>query len=165
MTRPNTDLTLWKDMSRSPPHGPAANNGRNDHRNDGDWDRGSRQYDRGYTHRDRSSPSPRRGRGWYRDRDREDYQSPSYDSRSRSRSSREERPRRYAAPPNKEIMMEGLAIDMTEEDVRSSLPTLPQPFQSLVQPFRHVLGDIMLRPMDGFNRSNSSSSSIIRSRD
>lgn len=24
--------------------------------------------------------------------------------------------------------MEGLAADMTEEDVRSSLPTLPQPF-------------------------------------
>ncbi len=123
----NTDLNSWKDISRSPPRGPAAKVGRNG--NQHDWDRTrERQYDRGYGNRPRSSPSPRRGRGSYRDRDREGYKSSSYSrSRSRSRSSHGERPRRIAAPPNKEIMMEGLATDMTEEDVRSSLPFLPQP--------------------------------------
>lgn len=123
----NTDLHSWKDISRSPPRGPATKVGRNG--NHHGWDRSrDRQYDRGYGNRPRSSPSPRRGRGSYRDRDREGYKSSSYSrSRSRSRSSHEERPQRIAAPPNKEIMMEGLATDMTEEDVRSFLPFLPQP--------------------------------------
>ncbi|KAF2674884.1 hypothetical protein BT63DRAFT_381570 [Microthyrium microscopicum] len=60
----------------------------------------------------------------YRDRDREDYRSPRHDSRSRSRSpSRRERARSpwYGGPPNREVIMEGLPMDITENDIRSEL--------------------------------------------
>ena len=124
----DTDLSAWKAISRSPPRAPAVRDTTyNYNTHERDWE-ASRQYDRSYAPRPRSSPSPRRGRGPYRDRDREGYRSSSYSpSRSRSRGSREERPRRYIAPPNKEIMMEGLSADMSEEDVRSSLPFLSHP--------------------------------------
>jgi hypothetical protein len=133
----NTNLTPRKDLSRAFHQGPPSYRSY-DNRYDRDWDRGQdRQYDRGSGSRRGSSPSPRRGRRTYRDRDHEGYRSPGYDSpsrsysrsrsRSRSRYSREDRRRWFAAPPNKEIMLEGLAPDMTEEDVRSSFPSsLPQ---------------------------------------
>jgi hypothetical protein len=82
-------------------------------------------FDRDRPARDRFSPSPRRGRHAYRDRDHEDYRSPSYDSRSRSRSrsSRDDRNSSMGGPPSKEVIMEGLAAHLTEDDVRSLHPT------------------------------------------
>ena len=90
------------------------------------WDRRrDSSFDRNRPPRDRFSPSPRRGRNSYKDRDREDYHSPSYDSRSRSRSRspRDDRKSSMGEPPSKEIIMEGLAAHLTEDDVRSLHPT------------------------------------------
>lgn len=90
------------------------------------WDRRrDSSFDRNRPPRDRFSPSPRRGRNAYKDRDREDYRSPSYDSRSRSRSRspRDDRNSGMGEPPSKEIIMEGLAAHLTEDDVRSLHPT------------------------------------------
>ncbi|POS87741.1 hypothetical protein EPUL_000780 [Erysiphe pulchra] len=58
------------------------------------------------------SRSPRReGRGRYTDRDREGYLSPRRE-RSRSRSPY------YGAPPNRNVILEGLPFDFTQEDPR-----------------------------------------------
>ncbi|KAG5291240.1 RNA-binding protein [Histoplasma capsulatum G186AR] len=76
------------------------------------------------------SPPRHRGRPSYRDRDREGYRSPGYDSRSRSRSksrsrsrSRSQRgPRRpYYGQESREIMMEGLPVEMNEDDILNEL--------------------------------------------
>ena len=67
----------------------------------------SLERERGY---ERSRSPRREGRGRYTDRDREDYQSPPRD-RSRSRSPF------YGAPPNRNVILEGLPMEMTQEDV------------------------------------------------
>jgi hypothetical protein len=128
----NTDLRRWKDMPRTLQRGHEGTR-HYENRYDEDWnhDRGQ-EYDRDHDDRGRFSRSPQGARGAYLDRDREGYRSPGYDSRSRSRSqgrrSRDERRRRVdSPPPNKEIMLEGLASDMTEEDVRSYPSPLPHP--------------------------------------
>jgi hypothetical protein len=98
-----------------------SNNG-----SDKNWDRRrDSSFDRDRPPRDRFSSSPRRGRNAYRDRDREDYRSPSYDGRSRShsRSPRDDRNSSMGGAPSKEIIMEGLAAHLTEDDVRSLHPT------------------------------------------
>ncbi|CAG8982970.1 hypothetical protein HYALB_00003549 [Hymenoscyphus albidus] len=73
------------------------------------------QYDtddrRGYGREGGRSWSPRReGRGRYTDRDREGYRSPPR-QRSRSRSPY------YGGPPNRNVMLDGLPKEMTQEDV------------------------------------------------
>lgn len=106
--------------------GPAAEGRYSNNGSDKNWDRRrDLSFDRDPPPRDRFSPSPRRGRNSYRDRDREDYRSPSRDSRSRSRSrsSRDDRNSSWGGPPSKEIIMEGLAAHLTEDDVRSLHPT------------------------------------------
>lgn len=89
-----------------------------------------RGHPKGYdNYRRGRSPSPRgQGRRGYLDRDREDYRSPPYGSRSRSRSlSRSPRRGRspyYGGPPSREVILEGLPLDMVEDDVGHHLPTL-----------------------------------------
>src|SRR5947208_10927697 len=66
------------------------------------------------------SRSPRRhSRGGYRDRVREGYRSPRYDSRNRSRSRSGGRTRSpyLGGPPSRDVILEGLPIDMGEDDV------------------------------------------------
>ncbi|KAH8690574.1 hypothetical protein BGW36DRAFT_400999 [Talaromyces proteolyticus] len=102
----------YGDHSRNAaPRGPAA-----DRRHDYSGDR-----DRDYRHRDdyRRSP-PRRGRQGYRDRDREGYRSPEYDSRSRSRS-RGRHNHHHHSQESREVIMEGLPVEMVEEDISNEL--------------------------------------------
>jgi hypothetical protein len=111
--------------------GPAAEGRYSNNGSDKNWDQQrDSSFDRDRPPRDRLSPSPRRGRNAYRDRDREDYRSPSYDSRSRSRSrgSRDDKHSSMGGPPSKEIIMEGLAAYLTEDDVRSLHPTRTKAF-------------------------------------
>ena len=94
-----------------------------------DWDR--RDRDQGYSNDKRGrDPSPRGVPRGYRDRDREGYRSPKYDSRSRSQSPRRDRSPYYGGPPSREIMMDGLPLDMVEEDVGHHLPSNTSLFQS-----------------------------------
>jgi len=73
-------------------------------------DRPERQYER--------SRSPRReGRGRYADRDREGYQSPRERSRSRSPY--------FGGSANRNVILEGLTVDMTQEDVGRPIHILP----------------------------------------
>ncbi|OCT53844.1 hypothetical protein CLCR_10872 [Cladophialophora carrionii] len=119
---------------RSPPHdisrtqpGPSQGEfhirGRarsSDRRLETSYERRNRYYDEepSRSYDDRHSPSPPpRGRRYY---DRDQPRSPrTYRSRSRSRrhSSSEERPP-SRGKPSKEVMMEGLAPHLTENDVR-----------------------------------------------
>ncbi|PGH14350.1 hypothetical protein AJ80_05940 [Polytolypa hystricis UAMH7299] len=123
------------DVVRSPPRGPTL---------DRRYDSGDRDYPASrdprteYQGRDhdehrRSSRSPPRwrGRSGYTDRDREGYRSPPHDgrrrsysrSRSQSRSRSDRRGRRppYFGPESREVMMEGLPVEMNEDDISSEL--------------------------------------------
>lgn len=100
---------MSKDNSRSPPRGPAGDRMYNaTHRERSQWDE-PRSYslDGGY---ERLRSPRREGRGRYTDRDREGYQSPPRD-RCRSRSPY------FGGPPNRTVILEGLPMDMTQEDV------------------------------------------------
>lgn len=113
-----------KDLRRSPPRGPAADR-RRDYSGDLDSRPRYRSRDRDdYRRRPSRSPPPRRGRPVYRDRDREGYRSPEYDSRSRSYS--RNRSHRQGRQPygqeSREVMMDGLPVEMVEEDVGQLLP-------------------------------------------
>ncbi|PVH74065.1 hypothetical protein DL98DRAFT_594475 [Cadophora sp. DSE1049] len=103
----------WKDDSRTPPRGSGPDRAFNSASNERHYreDRVD-SYDRGY---DRSR-SPR-GRARYTDRDREGYQSPRRE-RSRSRSPY------FGAPPNRNVILEGLPFDWTQEDVGRPISTL-----------------------------------------
>lgn len=69
------------------------------------------------------SPSPRgAGRRDYRDRDREGFISHGRDSRSRSRSPRRDRSPFFGGPASREVILEGLPLDMVEDDVGHHLP-------------------------------------------
>lgn len=81
---------------------------------DGEPGQGYQGHDRDDYRRRDSRPSPRRGRNTYKDRDREGYRSGSY-SRSRSRSPR--RGQSHFGQVSREVMMDGLPVDMTEEHV------------------------------------------------
>ncbi|KLJ13854.1 hypothetical protein EMPG_11236 [Blastomyces silverae] len=118
------------DTSRTPPRGPAAD--RMHPGGDGEISvtRDYRPRERDDYQRPSWSPPRHRGRSSYRDRDREGYRSPGYDSRSRSHSrsrsrsrSRSERGRRrpYYGQESREIMMEGLPVDMNEDDILNEL--------------------------------------------
>ncbi|KAI4255498.1 MAG: hypothetical protein L6R42_006693 [Xanthoria sp. 1 TBL-2021] len=85
---------------------------REEHRGFGDYRRGR-------------MPSPNARRRGYVDRDSEGYRSPVYDSRSRSRSrspQRRDRSPHFGAPPSREVILEGIPLDILEEDVRHHLP-------------------------------------------
>lgn len=89
-------------------------------------DRELRNYD---GRRYQRSPSPRRHEGRnYKDRDREDYRSP-----DRGQPSGDSSPRRRdrspfvggttAGAPSREVILEGLPLDITENDVRHTFPS------------------------------------------
>lgn len=121
-----TRLVDWVEHILIVSCGPAAEGRYSNNGSDKNWDRRrDSSFDRDRPSRDRFSSSPRRGRPAYRDRDRDGYRSPSYDSRSRSRSrdSREDKNSSMGGPASKEIIMEGLAAYLTEDDVRSLHPT------------------------------------------
>jgi RNA-binding protein 5/10 len=105
---------MSKDNQRTPPRGPAGDRTYNS----ANPERGQRD-DRYADDREPSygrSRSPRReGRGRYTDRDREGYQSPRNRSRSHSPN--------FGAPPNRTVILEGLSVDMTQEDVGRPLLT------------------------------------------
>ncbi|EEH35626.2 rna-binding protein [Paracoccidioides lutzii Pb01] len=118
------------DNSRTSPRGHAVD--RRYHGGDGDISiaRDYRSRERNEYRRPSRSPPRRRGRSSYRDRDREGYRSPGYDSRSRSYSrsrsrsrSRSQRGTRrpYYGQESREIMMEGLPVDMNEDDILNEL--------------------------------------------
>ncbi|OJJ99950.1 hypothetical protein ASPACDRAFT_78874 [Aspergillus aculeatus ATCC 16872] len=115
------------DLPHSPPQGPASER-RGDYTKDRPNSRPRyRSRDRDdYRRRSSRSPPPRRGRPAYRDRDREGYRSPGYGSRSRSYSrSRSRSPRRgrhsHYGQESREVMMDGLPVDMVEEDITDEL--------------------------------------------
>ncbi|KAJ9310369.1 hypothetical protein DTO217A2_148 [Paecilomyces variotii] len=127
LIRAGTDFVCLgrKDNSRALPRGPAADRRRDYPREReprSDYYRG-RDRDRDDYRRRPSRSPPRRGRAGYRDRDREGYRSPDYDSRSRSysrsRSPRRNRP--HYGHESKEVIMEGLPVDMVEEDISNEL--------------------------------------------
>ncbi|RDL36090.1 uncharacterized protein BP5553_06702 [Venustampulla echinocandica] len=99
--------TSRKDHATTPPRAPASDRIHSTRSDKYHTD------ERTARHRERSrSRSPRRdGRGRYTDRDREGYRSPRGHSRSRSRSPY------FGGPPNRNVILEGLPIDMTQEDV------------------------------------------------
>jgi RNA-binding protein 5/10 len=111
---------MSQETQNTPPRAPAGDRtyisahperGRSDERYAAD---NERDYER--------SRSPwREGRGRYTDRDREDYKSPSRD-KSRSRSPY------FGAPPNRNVILEGLPLEMTQEDVGRPIPTPLRPF-------------------------------------
>ncbi|KAH6671756.1 hypothetical protein B0J14DRAFT_80316 [Halenospora varia] len=92
---------MSQDNSRTPPRGPAGDRMHNSNYPD--------RYER--SGRARSKSPRREGRGWYTDRDREGYRSP----RSRSRSPY------FGGAPNRNVILEGLPIDMTQEDILNEL--------------------------------------------
>ncbi|KAI1910128.1 hypothetical protein LOZ65_006421 [Ophidiomyces ophidiicola] len=130
----NTCSPPHEDMSRNmPPRRSAAD------RRPTDDDGTSSSRGRDYRGRERDghrrSPPSWRDRSGYRDHDREGYRSPTYDdrrrsyspshSRSRSRSrSRRQRPPHYGIE-SREVMMEGLPIDLNEDDVGLTPPSPP----------------------------------------
>jgi hypothetical protein len=94
---------------RSPPRAPAAMD-HSHHR----WALHNR--DAHYRDRDRSVSPPRRQ---YLDRDREGYRSPRRRSRSNSRSGEREREQSpwRGVVPSRDVIMEGLPMDLLEQDV------------------------------------------------
>ena len=95
-----------------------------------EWDKRAQQdrdrnldYD---NYRRGRSPVTKGRNGGYRDRDRVGYRSSGHDSRSRSRSPRRDKSPYYGAPPSREVILEGLPLEMTEEDV----PTPTNPFSA-----------------------------------
>ena len=109
---------MSKEPQRTPPRGPAGertyssaqtDRGRMDDRYPDNLER-----EHGY---ERSRSPRREGRGRYTDRDREDYKSPPRD-RSRSRSPY------FGAPPNRNVILEGIPLEMTQEDVGRPIPIL-----------------------------------------
>ncbi|KAJ5428421.1 hypothetical protein N7445_009875 [Penicillium cf. griseofulvum] len=114
------DGRMYDDRSRSrspgrarSPHGRLAADGRLEYSRDRESGQGYRSNDRDDYRRRNSRSSPHRGRNTYKDRDREGYRSES-GNRSRSRQ------------PNKgnvsrEVMMDGLPVNMTEKDISAEL--------------------------------------------
>ncbi|KAE8355146.1 hypothetical protein BDV28DRAFT_129586 [Aspergillus coremiiformis] len=111
------------DRSRSPPRGPISDRRHDYSRDAPDARPRFRSRDRDeYRRRSSRSPPPRRGRLAYRDRDREGYRSPGFRSRSRSHSrSRSPRRNRHYGQESREVMMDGLPVDMAEEDITNEL--------------------------------------------
>ncbi|KAJ5780397.1 hypothetical protein N7457_005557 [Penicillium paradoxum] len=111
--------TRDRERVHSPHRRPAAD-GRLQYSRDRESGQGYRGHDRGDYRQRNSRSSPGRGRNTYRDRDREGYRSGSH-SRSRSRSPR--RGPSHLGQVSREVMMEGLPVDMTEEHISVELNT------------------------------------------
>ncbi|KAI9833288.1 MAG: hypothetical protein M1819_003682 [Sarea resinae] len=112
-----------QDTRTSPPRGPAADRERLDIAAAREWDRPPNRtvsHERSNYRRDGPKSTGRRPRNAYRDRDREGYRSPSDGSRSRSRSTDRRRGRspQFGGPPSRDIILEGLPVEMTEDDLR-----------------------------------------------
>lgn len=105
--------SMNKGGARSPPRRLAADS-RLEYPRDRESGQGYRGHDRDDNRRRTSRSSPHRGRNAYKDRDREGYRSAS-GNRSRSRSPRRGQPN--MGQVSREVMMDGLPVDMTEEDV------------------------------------------------
>ncbi|KFY75830.1 hypothetical protein V498_09903 [Pseudogymnoascus sp. VKM F-4517 (FW-2822)] len=101
-------------------HSPEAPHGNDDYaRPPTTTTRRSPTGDAPYERRGDASRSPRReGRGRYTDRDREGYRSPRRErSRSRSRSPY------YGGAPSRTVIIDGLPVEMTQEDIADELKT------------------------------------------
>ncbi|TAQ85482.1 hypothetical protein B7494_g6193 [Chlorociboria aeruginascens] len=99
----------WKDNSRTAPRRPAGD------KHNGTQEQYRDEWKHSPDHGREELRSPRREtRGRYTDRDREDYQSPPHD-RSRSRSPY------FGGPPSRTIILEGLPMEMTQEDIFNEL--------------------------------------------
>ncbi|KAH7333384.1 hypothetical protein BKA65DRAFT_403493 [Rhexocercosporidium sp. MPI-PUGE-AT-0058] len=111
---------MSQDDARTPPRGLApertSNSANNERRHREDR---LDSYDRGY---DRSRSPRRDGRGRYTDRDREGYKSPRRD-RSRSRSPH------FGGHPNRNVILEGLPFEWTQEDILKELQHILQAIQ------------------------------------
>ncbi|CAG8340256.1 unnamed protein product, partial [Penicillium nalgiovense] len=105
-----------KDRARSPRRLDA--DGRLEYPRDRESGQGYRNHDRDDYRRRTSRSSPHRGRNTYKDRDREGYQSAS-GNRSRTRSPR--RGQSHMGQVSREVMMDGLPVDMAEEDIAAEL--------------------------------------------
>ncbi|PWY86825.1 hypothetical protein BO70DRAFT_394840 [Aspergillus heteromorphus CBS 117.55] len=107
------------DPPYSPPRGPAADRRREYSRDRVNPRPQYRTQDRDdYRRRSSRSPPPRRGRPGYKDRDHKGYRSPGYRSRSRSYS-RSRQP--HYGQESREVMMDGIPVDMVEEDISHEL--------------------------------------------
>jgi len=128
-----THFLQFTGPSRTPPRRPAADWRRDYPRDHSDSRSRYRSRDLEEPRQRSSRSPPRRPRHGYRDRDREGYRSRSRSrsySRSRSRSPRRGRP--HYGQESREVMMDGLPVDMAEEDVGQLLPSLFVPLISLV---------------------------------
>lgn len=128
-----THFLQFTGPSRTPPRRPAADRRRDYPRDHSDSRSRYRSRDLDEPRRRSSRSTPRRPRHGYRDRDREGYRSRSRSrsySRSRSRSPRRGRP--HYGQESREVMMDGLPVDMAEEDVGQLLPSLFVPLISSV---------------------------------
>lgn len=121
---------MFKDLSRNPHRSPAADRMNASSPPEGQW----HQNDVIYVNPHDQPDAPRRpraeGRGRYNDRDREGYRSPQYRgsrsrSWSRSRSRSQSRSPYYGAPPSRTIILEGIPMNMTQEDVGYPFPMIP----------------------------------------
>ncbi|KAI9808606.1 MAG: hypothetical protein M1825_003756 [Sarcosagium campestre] len=118
------ELTItWKDQSYPTSRGPPARrNSASSERSKPASTSRATGYEREAFHEHRSRSPRSRYQGGYRDRDGEDYRSPDYNysrsgSRSRSRSPRRNRSPRFGGPPSRDVMMEGLPLDLREEHI------------------------------------------------
>ncbi|CAG8898809.1 unnamed protein product [Penicillium egyptiacum] len=105
-----------KDRACSPRR--LAADGRLEYSRDRESGQGYRSHDRDDYRRRNSRSSPHRGRNTYKDRDREGYRSAS-GNRSRTRSPR--RGQSHMGQVSREVMMDGLPVDMTEEHISAEL--------------------------------------------
>ncbi|OQE38372.1 hypothetical protein PENCOP_c008G01780 [Penicillium coprophilum] len=103
------------DRARSPP-GRLAADSRLEYSRDREYGQGYRSNDRDDYRRRNSRSSPHRGRNTYKDRDREGYRSES-GNRSQSRQSN-------VVQVSRELMMEGLPVNMTENDISAELSAI-----------------------------------------
>jgi hypothetical protein len=108
-----------KDRARSPRR--LAADGRPEYPRDRESGQGYRNHDRDDYRRRTSRSSPHRGRNTYKDRDREGYRSAS-GNRSRTRSPRRGQSR--MGQVSREVMMDGLPVDMEEEHVSHEIQWL-----------------------------------------
>ncbi|KAJ5274283.1 hypothetical protein N7505_002828 [Penicillium chrysogenum] len=104
------------DRARSPRR--LAADGRPEYPRDRESGQGYRNHDRDDYRRRTSRSSPHRGRNTYKDRDREGYRSAS-GNRSRTRSPRRGQSR--MGQVSREVMMDGLPVDMEEEHIATEL--------------------------------------------
>lgn len=105
--------SLSQDNTRISPKRPTGNDAIYNTNYQEDFSHGDMNHDRS---RRRSRSPKRERRGRYVDRDGENYESP-VRSRSRSRSPY------YGGAPNRNVILEGIPTNMTQEDVGRPFPT------------------------------------------